>query len=277
MNTLYGFAASGIVPLRKEGRDGAEMVTQLLLGETFEVVSILDRWVEIIATDDGYPGWVNRNQIKFLTEDELQSWTKDPDRKRSPFATHRVLHDHEALMVPLGSYVIIKEEKGIVELPGKSLEMIQEPETLKGNTWMETALSLLGVPYIWGGRSDVGLDCSGYIQLLFQLFDMLPQRDSSKQLNRTVARRVEGDIIETAQRSDLVFFGPDEDTITHIGIYMGDGTLLHASGNVKLNNLSYAMRYQNKHPYDEDLANKILFVHAAEDIGQKEYTIPDAV
>jgi len=259
MSKLYGIAASATVPVRKENKDASEMVTQLLLGEAFEVITIHERWVELRCYHDGYEGWVNRNQVRFMDESELNNWMQNPKLKRSPYAAFRVMADREALLVPLGAQIIFHEHG--IQIVEKRYNYIYPPIELKEDHLLQTAISLLGIPYMWGGRSDLGIDCSGFIQLVYQLHGYLPSRDASQQLDRSVAKPIQGeDIISHAEEGDIIFIGPDSEKITHIGFYLGEGTLLHASGNVRLDNLSYKMRYQNKHPYNERLAGRVQFV-----------------
>lgn len=258
MSKLYGIAASATVPVRKENKDAAEMVTQLLLGESFEVITIQERWVELRCYHDGYEGWVNRNQIRFMDEGELTDWVQNPKLQRSPYAAFRVMADREALLIPLGAKVILHNQG--VQIGKKRYNYIYPPIELKEEHILQTAISLLGIPYLWGGRSDLGIDCSGFIQLVYQLHGYYPPRDASQQLNRNLATPVKEDIISYAKEGDIIFFGPDSEKITHIGFYLGEGTLLHASGNVRLDNLSYKMRYQNKHPYNERLAGRAQFI-----------------
>jgi gamma-D-glutamyl-L-lysine dipeptidyl-peptidase len=255
MDSLYGFCISGTVPVRVSDSDASEMDTQILLGECFEVLAITERWVQIRTITDKVEGWVNKVQIKFLSPSEFQNWNNNPQKERSPYRSFFAYNDLDAIHVPFGAEVVFDDVS--VVLPHGKYEVRQAPILLKSTGILETAEQLLGTPYLWGGRTDTGLDCSGFVQIIYQLFGFNPPRNSRAQaLIQPV--RVNG--LTHAKKGDLIYFGESKEKISHVGFYLGEGTLLHASGHVKLNNLIYDHRFENPFPFDKRLADRIQFI-----------------
>jgi len=258
MDSLFGYCISGTVPVRVTDSDASEMDTQLLLGECFEVLAISERWVQVRTIYDKVEGWVNKVQIKFLTPSEFQDWFNHPQKERSPYRSFFAYNDLDAIHVPLGSEVIFDDVSVI--LPHGKYEVRQAPILIKSTGVLETAEKFMGTPYLWGGRTDTGIDCSGFVQIVHQLFGFNPPRNSSQQALVQPLRQAD---ILTAKKGDLIYFGVSQDKISHVGFYLGEGTLLHASGHVKLNNLIYDSRFENPFPFDKRLTERIQFIQDA--------------
>lgn len=258
MDSLFGYCISGTVPVRVSDSDSSEMDTQLLLGECFEVLAITERWLKIRTLYDKIEGWVNKVQTRFLTSSEFDSWVNHPQKERSPYRTFMAYSEYDAIQVPLGAEVVFDDVS--VHLPHGNYEVRDAPLLIKQEDSLQTAEKLLGTPYLWGGRTDTGLDCSGFVQLIYQLFGYRPPRNSSQQVKLQPSVK-QG--IQKAKRGDLIYFGETAEKISHVGFYMGNGTLLHASGHVKFNNLIFENRFSNPYPFDKRLADRIQFIQDA--------------
>ena len=262
------YARSGIVPVRSEARDASEMQTQLLLGETVTVNEIKERWVHITADLDGYSGWVNRNQMRALSQVEYEQWTGQPERRNSPFASFRIHNESESLWVPVGSRVIIEDNH--VQIPGVTFNFSDKPRLLRHDSIIETAHEFLGTPYLWGGRTDAGIDCSGFIQTVYGIHGSALPRDSGVQF-KTVESYTND--IQEAKPGDIVYFNTGGGSITHVGFFIGDGVILHASGNVKRNRLTKEESEKNtRFPYNQRLAEHIAGIQSGQllfEFGQK--------
>lgn len=267
MSFLYGYCIAGTVPVRTQASDAAEMDTQLLLGECFEVLSITERWVQIRAVQDRCEGWVNRVQVRFLNVNDYDQWLHDPQKERSPYRTFLAINDTEAILVPFGAEVIFDDIT--VTLPNGVFEVRNPPILLKQSDILLTAEQFLGVPYLWGGRTDTGLDCSGFVQIVHHIFGFSPPRNSRAQ---AVIEPIKGKDIHQAKKGDLLYFGDSEDKISHVGFYLGEGTLLHASGHVKMDNLIYENRFVNPYPFDKRLFDRLQFV---QDSSALKRNVPD--
>jgi gamma-D-glutamyl-L-lysine dipeptidyl-peptidase len=260
---IFAYAHSGIVPLRKADSDTAEMVSQVLLGETMQVLETRERWLRVICDLDGYEGWVSVAQVVlFDNEHHYIDWKKNQSRKSSPFYTYRISRGKTRRTVPAGSPVIFRTHD--VELPDGRWDVDGSPIALKEHALMDTAMQLLGVPYLWGGRTDAGIDCSGFIQLVFGLHKYRLPRDAWQQFE---CAPVKPDPLEDAQYGDVIYFhGKDGKRITHVGFYLGEGRLLHASGNVQIQLIDPDRRHNSRYILNETLAGSIAGFQSFSDL-----------
>lgn len=232
MNAI-GIASVSIVPLRAEASDASEQTSQILGGEG---VSLLEEgrgdWVKIKSLEDGYVGWCDKKQFTFdvkLPEERtilchpISQW-KNERTLATLWITAGALIEERANAYFLGSDKITP-----VNLTAFKADVIGEiPMTMR-----DAALSLLGSPYQWGGRTVAGIDCSGLSQLAARLTGKMLPRDASEQVRC-------GDLIawELRETDDLAFFDNNEGLITHVGILVTRDSIVHASGEVRIDLLT---------------------------------------
>jgi gamma-D-glutamyl-L-lysine dipeptidyl-peptidase len=258
----YAYASSGIVPMRKEASDSSEMVNQVLLGETMVILESQERWHRVRSDSDHYEGWVSVSQVQVFSKEDYQEWVHHPERVRSPYFTYRIHRGSKTfLTVPPGAPVI---NTGFhVELPDGPWNVHGKPEQLKEHALIDTALKLLGVPYLWGGRTDSGIDCSGFVQLAYGLHKYQLPRDASQQHAFAKIKSVH---IEEADFSDIIYFSSNGKNVTHTGFYLGDGNLLHASGNVQIHCIDPSKRNSTRFVFNDRLAETIVGVQRSADL-----------
>ncbi len=259
-DTRYGMTVAGLVPVRSEAAESVEMGTQLLLGETFRIDEETERWYRIRCDHDGYSGWVSKGQTMELAAADWLAWANHPERKRSPYATYRVENGHAGLLVPMGAPVI--ETPNGIEMPGGAWTTVNQRFRRQEHALLDTALHYLGTPYLWGGRSDVGLDCSGFVQSVYGLHGYALPRDAWQQAAFGPARPLP---LAEAETGDLLFFSYDGKGIQHVGFYLGDGYCLHASGNVAIHTIDAAKGHGGRYLYNPRLAGTLAFVLKAAD------------
>lgn len=256
---IVAYAASGIVPMRASATDTSEMVNQLLLGETMQILNSEERWHYVRSDFDGYEGWVSVSQVKILEAADYNAWVSNPARVRSPYFTYRIYRGTKTfLTVPVGAPIV--NTGFYVELPDGPWSVMGEPVALKEHAMIDTALRLLGVPYLWGGRTDSGIDCSGFVQLVYSLHRYDLPRDASMQHDFA---DLKGNTLDVAEYSDIIYFSSNGTSVTHTGFYLDEGNLLHASGNVQINCIDPAKRNSTRFEFNERLASTIVGVQSS--------------
>lgn len=235
MKTLHGIANLSIIPLRATASHKAEMISQVLFGEVYSVEETQDNWLKIKLLKDEYVGWIDKNQHQTISEDYFSSYPSLPFaviKSLSAMAVHS--KNNTAIMLSMGAILPnFNNENFII---GDDIYTLQSGEYLflKEQIFnihsINLAKSLLNVPYLWGGKSAYGIDCSGFSQLIYAFSGISLKRDAWQQA-------LDGKLIdnlEIAQLGDLAFFENDKGKITHVGILINQHEIIHASGRVKI-------------------------------------------
>lgn len=240
-----GIAGLSIIPVRAEPASQSEMVSQLLFGETYQILEEKGEWIRIKGFSDQYEGWINA----------LQHTLWSPSNELSG-----VLNNF-----PFTIATNIRTQKEIYLMPGSiihgfryasdtlNFKMNQETYQIKGNTDLLKPLTLsevlelgrkfLMAPYLWGGRTFWGIDCSGFTQLIYKIAGLQLPRDAWQQaeIGETI------DFLNETKLGDLAFFDNENGRITHVGIMNGQGEILHASGKVRIDLIdSYGIFNESK-------------------------------
>jgi hypothetical protein len=237
MSSVYGIINLSVVPVRAEASDRSEMVSQLLFGEHFSILSNSGSWRKIKAVYDGYEGWIDEKQFVPISEDDFQA-LRNPYGTVSLDLVQVAVHEEEFNTILLGSNLPFFKE-GMCRIGDKKysfaghyrdLETRPEKKKLIDNAYM-----YLNAPYLWGGRSPFGIDCSGLTQMVYKLNGIPIPRDASQQALR-------GTLVnfpEEAVAGDLAFFDNDEGTIVHTGIILPASMIIHASGKVRIDKFDH--------------------------------------
>ena len=216
----------GTIPMRKEPTDRSEMISQMIFGETAELLDQNEKWMMVRTQFDHYEGWVDKKQL-VACQDEQQS-----TMITSLFA--QITDGHESKVIPAGSYIDLSHSKFEMKSGeiGTSLEY-------HNDSLEKTARMFLGSPYLWGGRTFAGIDCSGFTQIVFKLHGKKIRRDAWQQSEQGEAVT----FIEEAQSGDLAFFDNADGKIIHVGIIFrtknNDIEIIHASGKVRCDALDH--------------------------------------
>ena len=227
MHKNNGICQLGIVPIRKNPSHRSEMVNQLLYGETYTFEKTEDKeWIRVITSHDNYSGYISSNQHfiveKMYTSSTLITRSIFPDSPKFPnFLT-------------AGSR-ISSEQKEVLGLKKDDFKEI-ESQVPDRQQMIKTAMSFLSSPYLWGGRTEFGIDCSGLSQMVYLLHGFNIPRDASQQIEKG-----ENLTLSNVQDGDLAFFHNPEGKITHVGIVFYDENhrlkIIHASGKVRIDSL----------------------------------------
>jgi len=227
---MFGWICSvPVAPMRKEAAHRSEMVSQLLFGERVQVIESSGDFVLVKNEYDAYTGWCQRSQLTELT---TLAESIEPEVLTSDYINIGMLRD-AAIHLPMG--VPISNWKGITD---PNFTYAGTTHTAGSVSFSESAVvtissSYLNVPYLWGGKSVFGIDCSGFSQQVFRYFGKKLPRDSGDQakLGEDV-----GFLAET-RAGDLAFFDNAEGIITHVGILLNNHEIIHASGKVRIDTI----------------------------------------
>lgn len=217
-------AAEAAIPVRAAQSDASEMVTQLLWGEGCHVHESIGAWSRISTAEDGYPGWVDSRMIAEAP------WYSRVSRWLFVFEGSVVLADNSPLRLPAGARIPLFETPEPDYCPDWQLSPLSDARPEQDiSCWVQTAALFLNAPYLWGGRSSFGIDCSGLVQVSARMCGLRLPRDARDQA--CVGKEVAW---EERARGDLVFFSrQNSGPVTHVGILEDTQHILHASGRVR--------------------------------------------
>lgn len=233
----YGICLLSHLPCRSEGSDKSEMVTQLLFGETYSILEISEKWVKIKVEHDQYECWICVKQVHPISAHAFQ----EVNLKQQVFCTElvQVLQSTVQMQaIVLGSTLVnFHDEECGIENQVFAYQGGISDSTAKAtkDKIVEDAFMYLGAPYLWGGRSPFGIDCSGFTQMVYRLNNISLPRDASQQVNMGSNYS----FVEEAEAGDLAFFDNTEGHITHVGILLNDNKIIHASGQVRIDKLDH--------------------------------------
>ena len=226
----------GAIAVRNEPSENAALETQILFGEVFFVVEEIPGWCRIRSEFDGYEGWIDEKLVIPTSEREITLWLSQPGVIiPSPYLKLIREPEKSSQLISGGSRIVFNGEDRNSFVIGKREFYIQGVLNERKPDLEEIAKGFLNTPYLWGGRSCFGIDCSGLSQVVFKIM--------GKNLPRNASQQIEcGNMIsfvEEARAGDLAFFDDPEGAITHVGICLGQGRILHASGEVRLDHLDH--------------------------------------
>ena len=223
---MIGICNLSNIPLRLEADNKSEIVSQLLFGEIYTVTDHTNEWVKIITHDDQYSGWISRKQ-----HEPIQS-VPQTNVISCVFPYMMATSRKGKVMIPSGS--------SLPDLLGDEFKINETSYTLNDQNinyhvhdLAKVALQYENVPYLWGGRSPFGIDCSGFVQTVYKQIGIQLKRDASQQAEQ--GERVS--FLEESKCGDLAFFDNDEGKIVHVGLMLDKQTIIHASGRVRVDSI----------------------------------------
>ncbi len=221
-----------MIPVRSEPSSKSEMVNQLLFGDRVTIQDESRGWFKIASLHDSYEGWCESNQVETTTDVIPSTGMLVGDITAVFSSSQRTITLVYGSSVPGITDEFTYQNHTFKLTKGK----IVEPHSYNGHNLLTAAMKFAGSPYLWGGRSPFGIDCSGLIQMAFKLTGINMPRDASEQANHP------GDYIDLIGESeigDIAFFDNEEGRIIHTGILTGDGSIVHASGRVRVDSVDH--------------------------------------
>jgi cell wall-associated NlpC family hydrolase len=272
----YAVARNSVINIRSNAKHSAELGTQGLLGMS---VKVLDKKGDFyrIQTPDKYISWVDRGGIQLMNKSEFNTWN---NAKKVIFTetygyTYADKSENSKIVsdITLGALLqYVSEDNDFYEVkyPDNRIAFLKKNEAVIYNSWLESvvaskenietaAKTMTGFPYLWGGTSSKGIDCSGFTKMVYLMNGFIIPRDASQQINagKIVDKNLD---FKNLEKGDLLFFGTKAteekgQRVVHVGIWLGNDKMefIHASGNVHLSSMD-----ANQPNYDEMNKNRYL-------------------
>jgi cell wall-associated NlpC family hydrolase len=220
-------------PLRKDAAHRSEMVSQLLFGEIAEVLEEEKLFVKLRCLYDNYEGWCQLSQLSLIEEAQV----KQAGNELSDDWTTLITVNNDPMHISMGSSLGIlqngKMQVGKFEIAYGKEVWSPSSATVSEEALKARAYQYLNTPYLWGGRSVFGIDCSGFVQQVFRFFNKSLPRDAYQQAG-------EGEVVgflQEAKCGDLAYFDNEEGRITHVGMLLNSDTIIHSSGKVRVDKI----------------------------------------
>jgi gamma-D-glutamyl-L-lysine dipeptidyl-peptidase len=270
----FGLITISVANLRSDPKHVAELATQALLGTPVKILKKEGSW-SLIQTPDKYLSWVDDGGIVEMSPSELARWKSNPkiiytniagSTYLSSDAKSQVVSD----IVAGGVLELLTEEKDFfrVKYPDNRIAFVSKNEAQLYDDWIQktkptgesliaTSKKLMGLPYLWGGTSTKGVDCSGFTKTVYFLNGMVIPRDASQQVN-TGELSDEAKDFDKLLPGDLLFFGrkatdSTSEKVVHVGMWIGNNEFIHSSGQVRISSID-----KNAPNFDEDNLNRYL-------------------
>jgi hypothetical protein len=248
----YGIINLAQIPVRKEMSDKSEMINQLLFGELISISHQEKQWVKITHEYDGYEGWIDEKQFLEIDNANFRLLKQSTNVCNSLFASASFKNQIINFITGSTIHNYSKKRFSILDTIYETEAIILDSNNNKPNdkNIISTSLKYLNTPYLWGGRSILGIDCSGFTQMVFKHFNIPLKRDAYQQAEQ--GRQV--DFLDNSQAGDLAFFSNKEGKIIHVGIILNDKKIIHASGFVRIDTIDHHGIYnQEKKSYSHNL------------------------
>lgn len=253
---MFGICNLAIVPLRLEPSDRSEMTSQLLFGEHFTILEQTAKWSRIRLAFDGYEGWIDNKQFTPVNGSQYSHLDAAPAVLNADLIEYIMSPSGQLMPVPIGASLSFLDDS-LINAEGYVFEGLRTTGVKDKKLLLQTAFMYLNAPYLWGGKTPFGIDCSGFTQMVYKLNGYKLLRDASQQATQGEALS----FIEESEPGDLAFFDNEEGRIIHVGIIMEDNYIIHAHGKVRIDRLDHLGIYNNdnrRHTHKLRVIKKII-------------------
>ena len=211
----FGIIDLNVIPVRLKDNAKSEMISQFFFGETLTIIDRSEKWSYVENNLDKYKGWIRNLHFKPITKN--QNVEIELQKKIFSSTEIKLTKNNNTIEVPTGSLISSSEFLGY------------KNEGLNSNIKFEKkAKGFLNSPYLWGGKTKNGIDCSGLVQSVYKTINKILPRDSKNQSKI-------GDVVyKNFEIGDLAFFGNSKENITHVGIILNKNEILHSYGRVRI-------------------------------------------
>ncbi|MEA3505079.1 MAG: C40 family peptidase [Bacteroidota bacterium] len=250
----FGICCLSIVPVRKSPADQSEMVTQLLFGDMVIISRSYLGWYYIRQEYDNYEGWIDQKQITLLSERNFKTLVHLPKHVTLDIANILTTNEENYILpIVIGTTLhgLVKHTFYINDaIYSHEGNLYSSEEGSSREKIVENALIYQHAPYLWGGKTPFGIDCSGYTQMVYKISGIRILRDASQQASQGETINM----LNEANPGDLAFFDNEEKKITHVGIILTNNRIIHASGKVRIDILDHQGIFnKEKNQYSHNL------------------------
>ena len=237
---MNGISLHSIVPVRLEASESSEQLTQMLFGELCAILEEKPRWNRIKLESDGQEGWVDSKMICPMKPEEYMAYSAlCSSAAMVVYPMAYAVRENNGQTIPLTAGTrLVNYHDGRFEVLGVGFRIdpsmvIEQPMEMNQQNLLQTVRFFLNVPYLWGGKNALGMDCSGFTQVIMSLFGRHLLRNASEQV--TQGEQIPN--LSQAQAGDLAFFDHEDGKISHVGIIIDTERIIHCSGRVKVEKL----------------------------------------
>jgi len=222
--------------MRSEPSHQSELVSQLLYGDCFKITSKKKGWLQITALADQYSGWIDEKQATSISKSDAEKITIKTPLYSTRLVDYIETPDGELTALVLGSNI------GACKWLGHQYDGPTQPKKMDKSKLLKTASLYLNAPYLWGGKTPMGIDCSGLTQMTYRINGLSIPRDASlqAQLGETLS------FIDESEAGDLAFFDDAEGKIIHVGLLLENHYILHAHGKVRIDRIDQTGIYNTE-------------------------------
>lgn len=253
-----GICHLNCIAIRSEADDRSEMTSQLLFGETFHILQQRDQWLLIYTDYDHYEGWVLKLQVTLLPKDVYNKLRENNTHFSREMVSLVEVSPGAMQILTLGSS-LPGYANGMFSLGNNTYEFEGEinSEAAKRVDLVRTAHKYVNAPFLWGGRTPFGIDCSGFTQMVYKINGYLLYRDAHQQASQ-------GEVlsfIEESEPGDLAFFDNEEGEIVHVGILLSNNHIIHCHGKVRIDRIDHSGIYNvdtGRHTHKLRVMKRIL-------------------
>ena len=282
-----GIINISVANLRSNPGHSSELATQATLGTIVNVYKKEDNWY-YVQTPDNYLAWIDDGGFELVDEQKAENWSRDEKIIFTETYGHAYVAPHEDASIvsdlTAGSLLTIvkfTDEHYIVRFPDGRNAYVARNEAEPYNDWLKTrnatnetlvatAQKLMGVPYLWGGTSTKGVDCSGFTKTVYFLNGMVIPRDASQQVH--TGKHIDSTRnFENLQKGDLLFFGrkateTTTEKVVHVGMWIGNHEFIHSSGKVRVSSMNKGSKNYDEYNLNRYLRTKRIFKQQDKDL-----------
>ena len=255
---LYGICNLSIVSLRLEATHQSEMSSQVLFGEHFKVLEKRKDWSKIRLFSDGYEGFIDNKQYLEITEELFNELSDSSPCVSGELINFVCSKNNEFMAIPICSQLpFFDGQQCKIQSDTYSYDGLTFSQPLPKEELIQKSFQFLNSPYLWGGKTPFGIDCSGFTQVVYKLCGYNLLREAKQQATQ-------GEVlsfIEESEPGDLAFFDNNEGVITHVGMIMKDNHIIHSYGKVRIDRLDHSGIYNidtKRHTHKLRVIKKII-------------------